>query len=123
MQEQRHHVRQRLSLPARLHIGPAASQVWIRDISLKGVLIECNDPPPDPNWLNQLAHVQILSDPELIPLIELDVVVVRVGGNCIGATWQKIDLDDLIALRELLTANLADERLIEREMLELYHDE
>lgn len=123
MQDQRHHLRQRLSLPARLRIGDQIYTVWIRDISLKGVLIECTNPTPDPNWIDQLAHVQILSDPELIPLIELDVTIVRIKVGCIGATWRKIELDDLIELRQLLTANLADEQLIERELLELYHDE
>lgn len=123
MQEQRHNTRQPLSLPARLHLGTETSPVWIRDISLKGVLVECSNPTPAPEWLNQHAHIQILSDPELIPLIELDVMIVRVRAHCIGATWHLIELDDLIVLRELLTANLANEQLIERELLELYHDE
>ncbi|MDA3877638.1 MAG: PilZ domain-containing protein [Halothiobacillus sp.] len=123
MQEHRHHTRQPLSLPARLRIGADTHPVWIRDISLKGVLVECTHPVPDPSWLDRHAHIQILSDPELIPLIELDVTVIRVRAKCIGAAWQKIELDDLIALRQLLTANLANEQLIERELLELYHDE
>ncbi|OYV25752.1 MAG: hypothetical protein B7Z82_08025, partial [Halothiobacillus sp. 20-54-6] len=61
-----------------------------------------------------------LSDPERIPLLELDVFVLRNTSGLIGATWGRIDLDNLTQLRELLSANFANAQLIERELFELF---
>ncbi|MHB1228902.1 MAG: PilZ domain-containing protein [Halothiobacillus sp.] len=119
-EEQRHHARSALGLPAEFKSGTEVYSVWIQDISLKGVRIKC--PAEEINHIipKSTGHLVILSDPERIPLLELDVFVLRNTSGLIGATWGRIDLDNLTQLRELLSANFANAQLIERELFELF---
>ena len=119
--EHRHHTRTALGLPAELKIDATTHAVWIQDISLKGVLI--SDPALslvriDPQ---STKHLVILSDPERVTLLELDIRIVRINAGLIGATWGTIDLENLTALRALLNAHFADSALLERELFELVH--
>lgn len=123
--ENRKYARLSLSLPGRLKLEGKAYRVHIRDISLKGALIE-QDAPNNASVgalnLQEVAagHLTILADPEDIPLLELDVQILRIQSGLIGLTWPTIDLDNLTQLREILVANLANEELIERDLIELF---
>ena len=123
--ENRKYARLSLSLPGRLKLEGKSYRVHIRDISLKGALIEQdaqnNAGASTFNLQNDDAgHLTILADPEDIPLLELDVQILRNQSGLIGLTWPTIDLDNLTQLREILVANLANEELIERELIELF---
>ena len=124
--EQRKFTRLALSLPGSLKFENKKYRVRIQDISLKGALIEQERGQNDDSskldfQKNSSGHLVILADPEDIPLLELDVQILRNQSNMIGLTWPTIDLDNLTQLREILIANLANEELIDRDLLELFH--
>lgn len=124
-EEHRKYARLTLSLPGSLKLSEGEYRVRIRDISLKGALIEHeHSQNGDSVELNiqkdSSGHLVILTDPEDIPLLELDVQILRIESGMVGLMWPTIDLDNLIQLREILVANLANEELIERELYELF---
>jgi hypothetical protein len=124
--EQRKFARLSLSLPGSLNFEKRDYRVRIQDISLKGALIEQEHTQNDDSskldlQKNSSGHLVILADPEDIPLLELDVQILRNKSGMIGLTWPTIDLDNLTQLREILIANLANEELIDRDLLELFH--
>jgi len=124
--EQRKFARLALSLPGSLKLENKKYRVRIQDISLKGALIEQEHSQNDDFskldlQKNSSGHLVILADPEDIPLLELDVQILRNQAGMIGLTWPTIDLDNLTQLREILIANLANEELIDRDLLELFH--
>ncbi|OZB73330.1 MAG: hypothetical protein B7X37_08745 [Halothiobacillus sp. 14-55-98] len=124
--EQRKFARLSLSLPGSLKFEKRDYRVRIQDISLKGALIEQEHTQNDDSskldlQKNSSGHLVILADPEDIPLLELDVKILRNQSGMIGLTWPTIDLDNLTQLREILIANLANEELIDRDLLELFH--
>lgn len=123
--EKRKYARLTLSLPGCLKLSEGEYRVHIRDISLKGALIE-QDHSQNGNTAtldlqkDSSGHLVILADPEDIPLLELDVQILRNQSGMVGLTWPTIDLDNLTQLREILVANLANEELIERDLFELF---
>ncbi|ACX96124.1 PilZ domain-containing protein [Halothiobacillus neapolitanus] len=124
--EQRKFTRLELSLPGSLKLENKKYRVRIQDISLKGALIEQEHGQNDDSskldfQKNSSGHLVILADPEDIPLLELDVQILRNQSGMIGLTWPTIDLDNLTQLREILIANLANEELIDRDLIELFH--
>ena len=123
--ENRKYARLSLSLPGSLKLSGGEYRVRIRDISLKGALIEHEHSPSDITdaldfQKDTSGHLIILADPEDIPLLELDVQILRNQSGMVGLTWPTIDLDNLTQLREILVANLANEELIERDLFELF---
>lgn len=124
--EQRKYARLPLFLPGCLKLSQREFRVWIRDISLKGALVEQlpnqNDTTPTFNpHKNHSGQLVITADPEGITLLELEVQILRNQSGMIGLTWPTIDLDNLTQLREILMANLANEALIERDFFNLFH--
>lgn len=119
----RRHTRLALSLPGQLELSDEVWNVWIRDVSLKGALVEQKDYHESDSFfesrINCAGHLRILTDPEHKTLLEWDVRVIHGHENMIGVAWPTIDLDNLTILREILVANLANEELIERELTEL----
>ncbi|OZB37355.1 MAG: hypothetical protein B7X44_02050 [Halothiobacillus sp. 15-55-196] len=123
--EKRKFVRLALSLPGSLKLEKKKYRVRIQDISLKGALIEQEHSQNDDSSKldlqeNSSGHLVILADPEDIPLLELDVQILRNQSGMIGLTWPTIDLNNLTQLREILIANLANDELIYRDLLELF---
>lgn len=123
--ENRKYARLTLSLPGRLKLSEGEYRVRIQDISLKGALIEQEHSQNGNTATLDLqkdssGHLVILADPEDIPLLELDVQILRNQSGMVGLTWPTIDLDNLTQLREILVANLANEELIERDLFELF---
>lgn len=123
--EHRKYARLTLSLPGCLKLSEEEYRVRIRDISLKGALIEQEHSQNGNTAALDLqkdssGHLVILADPEDIPLLELDVQILRNQSGMVGLTWPTIDLDNLTQLREILVANLANEELIERDLFELF---
>lgn len=121
LKEQRHHARTALGLPAELTLDGLTHAVWIQDISLKGMLITGLPPSLVGIEPQSTGHLVILSDPERIPLLALDIHIVRINAGLMGASWATIDLENLTSLRELLNVHLADSALLDRELFELVH--
>ena len=118
--EHRHFVRPVLGLPAVVHCGGDSYGAMVHDISLKGALLKLDSSLPYPLHLNTALHLELLSDPEHIPLLSLDALVRHASTCWLGVSWPTIDLDNLTALRQLLVANVADDQLIDRELTELF---
>lgn len=123
--EKRQFKRLALSLPGRLALKGHALPVQIKDISLKGALVALEQDTTETTIAVDLTkdasgHLVILADPEEVPLLELNVQLLRDQSGMIAVTWPTIDLDNLTQLREILVINLADEALIERDLLELF---
>jgi hypothetical protein len=90
------------------------------DISLRGLLVDIGNAAVLPRR-GDTAHARIqLSDPE--PCIELDGTVAHIGPGQLGLHCTTLDLDSAARLRRLVELNLADERLLERELGELIRD-
>lgn len=95
-----------------------SGQQWstqVIDICLKGALLKqpalwegaCGD---------QLTLLVLLSDDVSI---RMEVIVAHVENDRIGFNCEHIDLDSITNLRRLIELNLADEKLLDRELHEL----
>lgn len=126
MAEHRQFKRLSLQLPARLKWAQGDVGVTVQDISLKGVLIETSSDPANSPALtdneSDLFTLEILSDPERLPLLVMDIRAVRRGQQRIAGEWIDIDLSSLTNLRTLLDYNLGDEMLSRRELPDLWHE-
>jgi len=85
------------------------------DVSLKGALLE-----PDDSWLAQAGqpcHLRL----ELAPgtVILMDATVAHVKGRQIGLHCDRIDLDSITHLRQLVEFNAADHGMLERDLAHL----
>ncbi len=103
--------------PVSLHQDDWQAQVQLIDISLRGLLVRLPD-----NWSqadrSQLLQVIIgLSSLEQIHM-EAQLVFAREG--LLGLECKHIDLDSISHLKRLITLNLGDEALAERELAALY---
>ncbi|MEW6765369.1 MAG: PilZ domain-containing protein [Pseudomonadota bacterium] len=92
--------------------------VHIIDISIKGVLLEVPEDAHTPDNARFSLHIP-LSDESLA--IHLQAVPRHREGRRLGCEWVAIDLDSMTSLRRLLELNLADNRLLERELGQLCH--
>ena len=129
--DQRHFRRLSLKLPAILRWRGHQCDVKIADISLKGVMIQLTDQPnqcPDYSVLSEeilrsgrpQVELTLLSDPERIELLKLELELVHQNDGSFGGEWVNIDVDSLAHLRNVLDYNLGDDSLIERELSELW---
>ncbi len=85
------------------------------DVSLKGALLE-----PDDSWraqTGQPCHLRL----ELAPgaVIVMDATVAHVEGRHIGLHCDRIDLDSITHLRQLVEFNAADRSILERDLAHL----
>jgi len=129
--EQRHFQRLSLELPATLKWQGHQYNVHIADISLKGVLIQLDGEPDRYPEYARLAEeiaksvrpavqLTLLSDPERIEILRLDLQLIHHNDGNFGGEWVNIDVDALAHLRTILDYNLGDDRLVERELTELW---
>ena len=103
------------------HQETAVQTAHLRDISLKGALVETPQP---------IAHIFIGKSCRMVfflceggPAIIMEGKVIHQEGQFIGIESQHIDLDSMINLRRLVELNLGDELLLERELAEVLHIE
>jgi len=93
----------------------------VLDISLRGLLVDIGSATAPPRQGDR-AHARIhLSDPE--PCIEWEGTVAHVAHGQVGLHCTTLDLDSAARLRRLVELNLADDRLLERELSELIRDQ
>ena len=85
------------------------------DISLKGCLLQFNEPWTDP--LENIYTLQLkLSDNVSI---SMQVSPTHVIGNNAGFKCEHIDIDSISQLRRLVELNLGDSEVLERDLLAL----
>ncbi|MFK8011768.1 MAG: PilZ domain-containing protein [Marinicellaceae bacterium] len=96
-----------------LYSGTSAWDCEIVDISLKGVLFS----KPSEQWtgkLNEIYRISIsLSNS---PTISMNIEIVHIGENNIGAKWNKIDVDSFSRLKRLLELNTIERNRITKEI-------
>ncbi|MDR2838066.1 MAG: PilZ domain-containing protein [Azonexus sp.] len=86
--------------------------VNILDLSLKGALVE----PLDPLYVligdNGALKVRLDAD----DIIRMEITIVHHQGKHLGLACREIDIDSITHLRRLVTLNLGDETLTERQI-------
>ena len=111
---------QRFRFDSVLHVrqGDGLQECVLLDMSFRGFLARC---PRD--WLPQSGE-RLEVEWQLAKMIrlELDAVVVHAGADRIGCTWEARDTESFAHLKRLVEMNLADHRLVARE-LEYLKDE
>jgi hypothetical protein len=105
-----------LALPVQLEVPPARQSCVLRDVSLKGALVEV------PAGL----VVEVDQPVTRVLSLEAEGVTIRMQGkvahrhdNLVGVRCGSIDLESIMHLRRLLELNLGDGELVSRELREL----
>lgn len=103
---------------ARLQQDNWQAQAQLIDISLRGMLIT----QPD-NWAQVNANTVLQVTVELSALdhIHMEVRQAFARDGVVGLACSHIDLDSMSHLKRLITLNLGDEALAERELAALQH--
>jgi len=98
---------------ARLSIGGITVGCTLRDLSLKGALVEAIDmPQPE---LGKRCELELrLDDGETV--LHMAGEVAHAENERVGIVCREIDLDSLTHLRRLLELNLGDSELLQREL-------
>lgn len=103
---------------ARLQQNNWEARTQLIDISLRGMLIT----QPD-NWADADPNSILQVTVELSPLdhIHMEARQAFVRDDVVGLTCSHLDLDSMSHLKRLITLNLGDEALAERELAALQH--
>lgn len=88
-------------------------QSLLHDISLRGVLVSKPENWDDDNEGDFKVFIQ-LDNSEIE--INMDVKLAHAENHHLGFSCERIDLDSITNLRRLVELNLADEKLLEREI-------
>ena len=104
--------------PVTISRAATRCQTALLDISLKGALVER---PAD--WQGEVGDDWMLNIElgESTLRIMMEARVAHIENGHIGFQCHHIDLDSISNLRRLVTLNLADELLLERELSALVH--
>lgn len=117
--DRRYFQRVKYSCPAMLKLkGGEARTVEVENVSLKGVLLreipfDCRAHP------GQSADLEMQLAPDVEIVMSLEVVFFADGR--LGARWVEIELDGMTHLRQLLSLNLGDAELVDRELATMLH--
>ena len=101
--------------PVRLRLGEHESQAFLHDVSLKGALVEVSA-----SWGGQVGQACRLRL-ELAPAatILMDTTVAHVAGRHVGLHCERLDIDSMTHLRQLVEHNADDPALLERDLATL----
>lgn len=95
-----------------LYSGNSAWECEIIDISLKGILFT-----KPLNWEGKLKDIYRLSiSLSNSPTISMNITIVHLEKNSIGAKWNKIDVDSFSRLKRLLELNSIERNRITKEI-------
>ncbi len=114
--DRRHFLRSAFHAPVRLRLGESDSQGLLHDASLKGALVEVAA-----GWggrVGQTCHLRLDLAPEVIIMMETTVAHIDEGG-LVGLHCERLDLDSMTHLRQLVEHNAADPALLERDLATL----
>lgn len=104
---------------ARLSIGAIEVGCEVRDLSLKGALLEIHDDPMP--VVGETCLLEIALD-VLGPTIRMEGEIAHAEGRRLGLMCREIDLDSITHLRRLLELNLGEPELLHREFASLIDD-
>lgn len=98
---------------ASLFLDSNEYKVGVVDLSLKGTLIQPQDPLYVTVGSNGVLKMRL---DEAAASIRMEVTIVHHQGLCYGLACREIDIDSVTHLRRLVALNLGDEALLEREI-------
>lgn len=113
--EKRHFHRIFYNSDATLSHGTSVTSCKIIDISLKGCLLQFDEPWNSPLEDNYSLNLQLSDDVK----ITMQLKVTHVIGNDAGFKCEHIDIDSISQLRRLVELNLGDSEMLERDLLAL----
>lgn len=101
--------------PVRLRLGENESWAYLQDVSLKGALVEVKN-----GWSGQVGQSCRLRL-ELAPLVNIlmEATVAHIEGHNVGLRCERLDLDSMTHLRQLVEHNADDPALLERDLATL----
>ena len=118
--DRRHHVRIAFQCPATLTLDGGSHTASIRDLSLKGALLELDAATPLPVAVH--GRLEVTLDPSTQTHIHMNCQLAHCHGRLAGLVCTSIDLDSITHLRRLVELNLGDPDLLERELSALIGD-
>ncbi|MDH5434528.1 MAG: PilZ domain-containing protein [Gammaproteobacteria bacterium] len=117
-EERRHFNRVTFNTSASFYVDGKEYKCNIIDLSIHGALIEVVDKISIKKGTK--CHLDIpLSDDD--QQIKIDLEVMHLNGNKLGLMNQQIGLDSITYLRRVVELNSGDPQLLEREFVELIH--
>ena len=118
--EHRHFTRIPFHADVRLHFDlPKETQtVHLLDISLKGALLEAEHPIVN-TFKGKICNM-VLALNKVGENITMEGKVIHQEGPLIGIECLHIDVDSMTKLRRLVELNMGDDKLLERELSEVF---
>lgn len=104
---------------ARLSIGAIEFDCEVRDLSLKGALLQIHEGTLP--VVGETCLLEIALDAQG-PTIRMEGEIAHTEGRKLGLTCREIDLDSITHLRRLLELNLGAPELLNREFAALIDD-
>ncbi len=101
----------------RFHLDPYLYLAHLKDISLKGALVETYKLLPN-TFKGKMCHL-VLPLNETGDKIVMDGLVVHHEGNAIGIECKSMDVDSVTHLRRIIEMNSGDEAEMQRELGEM----
>lgn len=114
LNERRNFSRVMFQAEARIIVREQASPCHVRDLSLKGVLIE-REATAEPVSRGDACTIELELSEDPSTVIRMNGEVAHIEGSALGVQCREIDLDSITLLRRLLELNLGDSSLLDRE--------
>ncbi|MDP3699737.1 MAG: PilZ domain-containing protein [Hylemonella sp.] len=114
--DRRHFLRSVFNAPVRLRLGERSSQAFLHDVSLKGALVEVSA-----SWggsVGDACLLRLVLAPDVVITMETTVAHID-EGNLVGLRCERLDLDSMTHLRQLVEHNAEDPDLLERDLATL----
>lgn len=113
--DRRHFLRSVFHAPVRLRLGGRENQASLQDVSLKGALIDVA-----PGWNGRVGEACVLYlELARDAVITMQATVAHIEGRHVGLRCDRLDLDSMTHLRQLVEHNADDPALLERELATL----
>ena len=106
--------------PVSLHQDHWQTQVQLIDISLRGLLVM---QPDDWSRADHTQPLQVIIGLSSLEQIHMEAQPAFAREGLLGLECRHIDLDSISHLKRLITLNLGDEALAEREVAALYKED
>ena len=113
--DRRQFLRSVFHAPVRLRRGEQESQGFLHDVSLRGALVEV--PAGWGGQVGELCGLQLALASDAT--IRMEATVAHIEGRHVGLHCERLDLDSMTHLRQLVEHNAADPALLERDLATL----
>lgn len=118
--EQRHFQRVPFATESTIEFGGKQHGAEVVDICLKGALLKLSGPPQCRR--GDTCTVSIVLDNSDI-VVQFEAEVAHLRDQFLGVKLQKIDIDSMIHLRNIVELNTADPDQVRKELSFLYREE